>query len=94
MIYLQPHFRTSTAEIINIMSSDGQEVGYITYVYKENKELYVLGQLDDIGEQQNFIDIVEKYIVGLKNACAVQEDPYVYIHAGGVRVDLDNKDKN
>lgn len=88
MIYLQPQFRTNSGEILNIVSTEGQMMGYLLYLYREEKDLYVLGHLDDLGEKQNYTDILVKFISGLKDACGAKEDPYIHITCGGDKLKL------
>jgi|GEM_PF-3868991 len=89
MIYLQPQYRTNSGEILNVVSNSGQQLGYLIYLYKENEDLYVLGHLDEVGEKQNYIDLVTRFIAGLKDACGVKEDPFVQIQCGGEQIDLE-----
>lgn len=91
MIYFQPQFRTNSGEILNIVSTDGQMMGYLLYLYRENNELYVLGHLDNIGERQNYTDMLVKFISGLKDACGIKENPYVHITCGGEMIELEQE---
>lgn len=88
MIYLQPQFRTSSGEILNVVSTEGQMMGYLLYLYREEKDLYVLGHLDNVGEKQNFTDILVRFISGLKDACGTKDDPFVHITCGGEVLEL------
>ncbi len=88
MIYLQPQFRTQTGEILNVVSHSGKLLGYLLYTYKEKEDLYVLGHLDDIGEKQNYVDLIIKFVSGLKRACGVEKDPFVRVQCGGMQIDL------
>lgn len=93
MIFLQPQFRTKSGEILNVVSNKGQMLGYLLYLYKENDDLYVLGHLDDIGEKQNYMDVVAQFITGLKAACGAKNDPYVRISCGGEELKLQKDEK-
>jgi hypothetical protein len=93
LIYLQPQFRSEKAEILNVKTKDDKVVGYVAYVYEKGKDIYVHGHLEDIGEKQNFIDIVTPFITGLKEACGIEEDPFVHIYCGGEEVDLSGEDE-
>jgi hypothetical protein len=92
MLYLQPQFRSTSGEILNVVSQDGKMLGYLMYIYKEDDDLYVLGHLDDVGEKQNYIDVIGKYVSGLKDVCGVKKDPYVRIHCGGDPIQLSKKE--
>lgn len=92
MLYLQPQFRSTSSEILNVVSQEGKMLGYLLYTYKDD-DLYVLGHLDDGGEKQNYIDVIGKYIVGLKDVSGVKKDPYVRIHCGGEAVQLSKKEE-
>lgn len=92
MIYLQPQFKTPSSEILNVMNSAGEPLGYLSYHYKEDDDIYVLGQLEDVAEQQNYKEIVTQYIAGLKSACSVDQDPYVLIHCGGMALDFSEEE--
>ncbi|WP_141432717.1 hypothetical protein [Bacillus sp. 03113] len=95
MIFFQPEFRNQQGEIINVVDSNGKAVGYISYLYKEDKDLYIMGQLDNLGEKQNFIDLTSKFIDGLKKSILGEgeKEPCLYIHLGGEAMDIDkNKD--
>jgi hypothetical protein len=91
MLYLQPQFRSTSSEILNVVSQDGKMSGYLLYIFKDNDDLYVLGHLDDVGEKQNYIDLIGKYVSGLKDVCGVKKDPYVRIHCGGEPIQLSDK---
>ena len=88
MIYLQPQFRTPSGEILNVVSNDGKLLGYLFYMFKEESDMYIIGQLDEVGEKQNYIDLVSRFISGLKEACALKQDPYVKIKCGGEEIDI------
>ncbi|MEW9669109.1 hypothetical protein [Ammoniphilus sp. 3BR4] len=85
MIFLEPQFRNEHGEILNVVNAKGKAVGYLSYMYKDQGDLYVLGQLEDEGEKQNFLDVTTHFIDGLKQSVIGNEetDPYVYIHLGG-----------
>lgn len=93
MIFLQPQFRTSTGEILNVTSSKDETIGFLLYLFKEDGDLYILGHLDEIGEKQNFLDIVEKYVTGLKDSCGAKNDPYIRLHCGGEEVQFKEENK-
>lgn len=90
MIFLEPQFRNEHGEILNVVNTKGKAVGYLSYMYKDQGDLYVLGQLEDEGEKQNFLDITTHFITGLKQAVVGNEEaePYVYIHLGGEVLNL------
>lgn len=94
MLYLQPQFRNTSGEILNVVSQDGKMLGYLTYIYKEHDDLYVLGHLDDVGEKQNYIDVIAKYVSGLKAVCGMEKDPYVRIHCGGDPIQLTKSEED
>jgi hypothetical protein len=91
LIFFKPEFRNEQGEIVNVVDAKGRAVGYIAYLYKEGKELYVMGQLNDEGEKQNFIDIASNFIDGLKKAVLGdgEKEPNLYIHLGGQLIQLD-----
>ncbi|WP_164985056.1 hypothetical protein [Ammoniphilus sp. CFH 90114] len=95
MIFLEPQFRNEHGEILNVINTKGKAVGYLSYMYKDQGDLYVLGQLEDEGEKQNFLDITTHFIGGLKQSIAGKEDaePYVYIHLGGEVLKLGNSEE-
>jgi hypothetical protein len=93
VIYFQPQFRTNSGEILNVVSNTGQLLGYLLYMYKENDDLYVLGQLDEVGEKQNYIDLIKKFISGLKDSTGVKKDPFVRVTCGGEEIKLDQKEE-
>ncbi|WP_025027729.1 hypothetical protein [Caldalkalibacillus mannanilyticus] len=88
MIYLQPQYRTTSGEILNVISNNGQQLGYLVYLFKDKEDLYILGHLDEVGEKQNYIDLIIRFISGLKDACGTKEDPFVRIQCGGEQIDL------
>lgn len=96
MLFFKPEFQNKQGEILNVVDASGKAVGYIAYLYKEDKELYVMGQLDEEGEKQNFIDIVTYFIDGLKKAILgdSEKEPNIYIHLGGQLIELHKKDDN
>lgn len=96
MLFFKPEFQTAQAAILNVVDTEEKAVGYIAYVYKEDKQLYIMGQLNEEGEKQNFIDIVSQFIDGLKKAVLGDGDkePNLYIHLGGQLIDLDKQNKN
>jgi hypothetical protein len=94
MIYLQPQFRNEHGEILNVVNGKGEAIGYLSYLYKEQGDLYILGQLEEEGEKQNFLDITTHFIDGLKESIMDGEEtePFVYIHLGGQALHIE-KDK-
>ncbi|GAA0367090.1 hypothetical protein [Bacillus horti] len=92
MLYLQPQFRTNSGEIFNVISSKEKILGYLLYIYKENDHLYVLGHLDDIGERQNYVDVLKHFVEGLKKICGAKEEPFVKIYCGGEQIDLSKEE--
>lgn len=96
MLFFKPEFQNQQGEILNVVDASGKAVGYIAYLYKEGKELYVMGQLNEEGEKQNFIDIVTHFIDGLKKAILGEgeTEPNIYIHLGGQLIELHKKDNN
>lgn len=96
LLFFQPEFRNQQGEIINLVDTNGKAVGYMAYLYKEEKNLYIMGQLNDIGEKQNFIDIVTKYIDGLKKSTLGDggNEPNLFIHLGGEIIDIDKKNND
>ena len=96
MIFLEPQFRNEHGEILNVVNTKGKAVGYLSYMYKDEGDLYILGQLEDEGEKQNFLDVTSHFITGLKQSVVGKEEsePYVYIHLGGEVLNLGKeKDK-
>ncbi|RKD26816.1 hypothetical protein BEP19_16610 [Ammoniphilus oxalaticus] len=95
MIYLQPQFRNDQGEILNVVNTKGKAVGYLSYMYREQGDLYVLGQLDDEGEKQNFLDVTTHFIDGLRQSVVSEDavDPYVCIYVGGQTLDLEETEK-
>lgn len=97
MIFLEPQFRNDHGEILNVVNMKGKAVGYLSYMYKDQGDLYVLGQLEDEGEKQNFLDLTTHFVNGLKQSVIGDEEaePYVYIHMGGETMNLakDQKEK-
>jgi hypothetical protein len=95
MLYFKPEFRGEQSEILNVVDAEGSAVGFISSVFKENKDLYIMGQLEKEGEKQNFIDIVSAYVTGMKKSTLGdgETEPSLYIHLGGERLNL-NGDKN
>ncbi|KKI92651.1 hypothetical protein WQ54_08550 [Bacillus sp. SA1-12] len=91
MIFFQPEFRNHQGEILNVVDTKGKAIGYIAYLYKDDKDLYIMGQLDNPGEKQNFIDITSKYIDGLKKSILGdgENEPNLFIHLGGELIDID-----
>ncbi|MGM0920421.1 MAG: hypothetical protein ACQEWW_04210 [Bacillota bacterium] len=91
MLFFQPEFRNQQGEIINVVDTNGKAVGYIAYLYKGEDDLYVMGQLNNAGEKQNFIDITSKYIDGLKKSILGngEKEPNLFIHLGGESIDID-----
>ncbi|MGM0875642.1 MAG: hypothetical protein ACQEWV_12755 [Bacillota bacterium] len=91
MIFFQPEFRNQQGEIINLVDPNGKAVGYIAYLYKGDNDLYIMGQLDNAGEKQNFIDITSKFIDGLKKSILGngEKEPKLFIHLGGEQIDID-----
>jgi hypothetical protein len=92
LLYFQPEFRNQQGEIINVVDSHGKAIGYLAYLYKGEDDLYIMGQLDNPGEKQNFIDITSKYIDGLKKSILGngEKEPNLCIHLGGEAIDIDN----
>jgi hypothetical protein len=90
LIFLQPEFCNQQGEIINLVDTNGKAVGYIAYMYKGENDLYVMGQLDNEGEKQNFIDITSKFIDGLKKSILGngEKEPNIFIHLGGEAIDI------
>lgn len=89
MIYLQPQFRNDQGEILNVVNMKGKAVGYLSYMFKDQGDLYVLGQLEEEGEKQNFLDLTSHFVDGLKQSVIGDEkEPYVYIHLGGETMNL------
>jgi hypothetical protein len=95
LIFLQPEFCNQQGEIINLVDTNGKAVGYIAYMYKGENDLYVMGQLDNAGEKQNFVDITSKFIDGLKKSILGDGDkePNIFIHLGGEAIDIDKDDE-
>ncbi|MGG1571732.1 hypothetical protein [Fictibacillus sp. NRS-1165] len=98
MIFFQPEFRNEQGEIINVVDTNGKAVGYISYLFKGENDLFVMGQLEDAGEEQNFIDITSKFIDGLKKSIlgSMEKEPNLFIHLGGeaLELDQDKEEKN
>jgi hypothetical protein len=98
LIFFQPEFHNQQGEIIDLVDTNGKAVGYIAYLYKDEKDLYIMGQLDDLGEKQNFIDMASKYIDGLKKSILGdgEKEPNLSIHLGGEAIDVyqDSNAKN
>ncbi|GEN35697.1 hypothetical protein [Aneurinibacillus danicus] len=94
MLFFKPEFQNKQGEILNVVDANGKAVGYIAYLYKEDKELYIMGQLEEEGEKQNFIDITSHFIDGLKKAILGdgEKEPNIYIHLGGELMNLYKKD--
>ncbi|MGG3926520.1 hypothetical protein ABET51_11035 [Metabacillus fastidiosus] len=91
MLFFQPEFRNQEGEILNVVDSNGKAVGYIAYLYKGENDLYIMGQLDNEGEKQNFIDITSKYIDGLKKSILGSEEKEMNlsINLGGEAIDVE-----
>jgi hypothetical protein len=90
LIFLQPEFCNQQGEIINLVDTNGKAVGYIAYMYKGENDLYIMGQLDNEGEKQNFIDITSKFIDGLKKSILGngEKEPNIFIHLSGEAIDI------
>lgn len=89
MIYFQPEFRNQQGEIMNVVDSDGKAIGYIAYMYNNNNHLYVMGQLDETGEKQNFVDIASRFVEGLKKSILGDDSELnLYLHVSGEMIDL------
>lgn len=74
---------------MNVVNTKGKAVGYLSYMFKDQGDLYVLGQLEDEGEKQNFLDVTSHFVEGLKQSVSGEElQPYVYIHLGGETMNL------
>ncbi|HJV45530.1 MAG TPA: hypothetical protein VJ824_07370 [Bacillota bacterium] len=95
MIYLEPQFRNDSGEILNVVDGKGNAVGYLSYLYQTNGDLYILGQLEEEGEKQNFLDVTTHFINGLKQSVIsnAETDPYVYIHMGGEVIKLEETEE-
>jgi len=95
MIYLEPQFRNEHGEILNVIDTKGKAVGYLSYMYKDGGEIYILGQLSEEGEKQNFLDITTHYINGLKQSVVgdSSHEPYVFINMGGEMLKFDGEEK-
>lgn len=93
MIFLEPQFRNESGEILNVVDGKGNAVGYLSYLYKDNGDVYILGQLEEEGEKQNFLDVTTHFISGLKQSISPggEAQPYVYIHMGGEVLKLDEE---
>jgi hypothetical protein len=90
LIFFQPEFHNQQGEIIDVIDTNGKAVGYIAYLYKNEKDLYIMGQLNDLGEKQNFIDMASKYIDGLKKSILGdgEKEPNLSINLGGEALDV------
>ena len=96
MIFLEPQFRNDNGEILNVVNSEGNAVGYLSYMFKDEGDLYILGQLEEEGEKQNFLDVTSHFIDGLRQSVVGDHtaEPYVYIHLGGEMVQLEKGNKS
>lgn len=92
MLYLKPQFKTNSGEIFNVVSNKGKLMGYLLYIFKEKGDLYVVGHLDDVGEKQNYIDIIKHFIGGLKAVIGIENDPFVRVYCGGDVIKLDDEE--
>ena len=95
MIYFQPEFRNQQGEIINVIDAKGKAVGYIAYMYN-GEDLYVMGQLDNEGEKQNYLDITSRYIEGLKKSILLdgEKEPNLFIHLGGEEINYNQEEQD
>jgi hypothetical protein len=80
---------------LNVVNTQGEAIGYLSYMFKDEEDLYILGQLEEEGEKQNFLDITNHFIDGLKQSILQNKDtePYVYIHLGGKVLKLEQEEE-
>lgn len=85
-IYFSPEVLKEECQVLNIIDSDSQAVGYLTFLIAE-KKMFVFGQLEEIGVKADFKDLVTPYIQGVAKAKPDLE-VYSYLSVGGEKLDI------
>ncbi|MBU8906936.1 hypothetical protein [Desertibacillus haloalkaliphilus] len=91
-IYFSPELIKQDAQVLNVVDQHSKAVGYIAFLLEE-KKMYVYGQLEHEGVEEDFKDLVKPYVQGLSK---LKEDleVYSYLSVGGKKVELgDTEDK-
>lgn len=90
-IYFSPELINEQAQIINIVNEKQAAVGFLCIV-KDNKKMYIFGNLEEIGVREDFKDLIKPYIQGMSKINP-EFDLFSYITTGGEMLDLKEKQK-
>ncbi|WP_331490651.1 hypothetical protein [Aquibacillus rhizosphaerae] len=85
-IYFSPEFLKQDAQVLNIVNDKNKAVGYMAFLMEE-KKMYVYGQLEEAGVEEDFKDLVEPYLQGLTKL-KPDLDVFSYLSVGGKKVEV------
>ncbi|WP_017727808.1 hypothetical protein [Halalkalibacterium ligniniphilum] len=87
-LYFSPELLKENAQVLNIVSDDHKPVGYLSILMEEEKKkIYVYGQLENEGAQEDFKDLVKPYLQGLTKL-KPELDVYSYLSVGGAKLNI------
>ncbi|WP_078553982.1 hypothetical protein [Bacillus alkalicellulosilyticus] len=87
-IYFSPEFIKQDAQVLNVVTQENKAVGYLAFLLEE-KKMYVYGQLEEGGVEEDFKDLIDPYLKGLTK---LKPDLEVmsYISVGGRKIELNS----
>ncbi|MCT2536351.1 hypothetical protein NC661_13050 [Aquibacillus koreensis] len=85
-IYFSPEFFKEDAQVLNIVNDKNKAVGYMAFLMNETT-MYVYGQLEEEGVQEDFKDLVEPYLQGLTKLKPDLE-VYTFLSVGGKKIEV------
>ncbi|WP_100406172.1 hypothetical protein [Bacillus solitudinis] len=92
-IYFSPEFINEDAQVLNVVSDENKPMGYMAFLMNdEKKKIYVYGQLEDEGVNEDFKDLVKPYLQGLTKL-KPELEVYSYLTVGGKKVELEAEKK-
>ncbi|MFA8438865.1 hypothetical protein [Pueribacillus sp. YX66] len=91
-IYFSPELVNEHTQILNIVNEKQSAVGFLCFL-KDEKKMYVFGNLEEIGVKEDYKDLLKPYIQGMSKM-EKELDVLSYITVGGELLDLNNKNQD
>lgn len=80
---------TEQTQILNVVNEKQSAVGFLCFL-KDEKKMYVFGNLEEIGVKEDFKDLIKPYIHGMSKI-SKDLDVFSYLTVGGEMLDLKDK---
>lgn len=85
-LYFSPEWMNGQSQILNVVDQKQKAVGFLC-ILKEDKKMYVFGNLQEIGVKEDFKDLVQPYVAGMTKMNK-EVEVFSYLTAGGEKIDF------